>query len=108
VIGLVGAAVASFALLPIGRWALVMVEWVRGAGVPGVAVFAGAYVLATALLLPGSMLTLGAGFAYGPIVGTLLVSPISVLVATLSFLLARFVASGGPRRGGRIAGAARP
>lgn len=91
-VGLLGAAVAAFALLPVGRWLLGLVEWIRGAGGAGVGVFAIAYVAATALLLPGSLLTLGAGFAYGPVVGTLLVSPISVLAATVSFLIARFVA----------------
>lgn len=94
VIGLLGAAAAGYALFPVGRWALELVEWIRGAGAAGVGVFAAAYVTATALLLPGSVLTLGAGFAYGPIVGTLLVSPISILAATVSFLLARFVARG--------------
>lgn len=91
-IGLLAAAATSFVLLPIGRWALGLVEWVHGAGAAGVGVFALVYVVATALLLPGSILTLGAGFAYGPVWGTLLVSPISVLAATVSFVLARFVA----------------
>lgn len=91
-IGLLAAAATSFVLLPIGRWALGLVEWVHGAGAAGVGVFALVYVLATALLLPGSILTLGAGFAYGPVWGTLLVSPVSVVAASLSFLLGRFVA----------------
>jgi len=91
-IGLLAAAATSFALLLIGRWALGLVEWVHGAGAAGVGVFALVYIVATALLLPGSILTLGAGFAYGPVWGSLLVSPISVLAATVSFVLARFVA----------------
>lgn len=91
-IGLLAAAATGVALLPIGRWAIGLVEWVHRAGAAGVGVFALVYVLAAALLLPGSVLTLGAGFAYGPVWGTLLVSPISVLAATVSFLLARFVA----------------
>jgi uncharacterized membrane protein YdjX (TVP38/TMEM64 family) len=87
-----GAAVAAFTGFPLGRWLLDLVEWVRSAGAAGVLLFAIAYVGATVLLLPGSILTLGAGFAYGPLLGTLLVSPISVAAATASFLLARFVA----------------
>lgn len=86
------AAAVGFAFLPLGRWALDLVEWIRGAGAAGMVAFAAAYVLATALLLPGSLLTLGAGFAYGPVVGTLLVSPVSVLAATVAFSLGRFVA----------------
>ncbi len=91
-IGVLAAAATGILLLPIGPWALRLVEWVQGAGLAGAGVFALAYVAASALLLPGSVLTLGAGFAYGPIWGTLLVSPVSVLAATVSFLLARFVA----------------
>ncbi len=91
-IGLLAAVVASFVFLPIARWALSLVEWVQGAGAAGAGVFALVYVAATALLLPGSLLTLGAGFAYGPVWGTVLISPVSVLAATVSFLLARFVA----------------
>jgi hypothetical protein len=40
-----------------------LVEWIRGAGAPGVLVYALAYVIATLFLLPGSILTAGAGFA---------------------------------------------
>jgi uncharacterized membrane protein YdjX (TVP38/TMEM64 family) len=102
-----GASVAAFTVFPLGRWLLDLVEWVRSAGAAGVLLFAIAYVGATVLLLPGSILTLGAGFAYGPLLGTLLVSPISVAAATASFLLARFVAREGVarriERDGRVA-----
>jgi uncharacterized membrane protein YdjX (TVP38/TMEM64 family) len=82
----IGAAVW---LLPLDRWALHLVEWIRGAGALGVGVFALVYVLATLAFLPGSLLTAGAGFAYGPLWGTLLVSPVSVLAAGLAFALGR-------------------
>lgn len=83
-----GIAVAALTL-PLDDLALGLVGWVRAAGVAGAAVYAAAYVAATLLLLPGSALTAGAGFAYGPLWGTLLVSPVSVLAATLAFLLGR-------------------
>ncbi len=83
-----GVAAAAFTL-PLHDLALGLVGWVRAAGIAGVAVYAVAYVAATVLLLPGSALTAGAGFAYGPLWGTLLVSPVSVLAATLAFLLGR-------------------
>lgn len=88
------AAIAAAALLPLGPWALALVEWVRSAGVLGLAVFALAYVLATLLLLPGSLLTAGAGFTYGPALGTLVVSPVTTVAATLAFLLGRSLARG--------------
>ena len=88
--GLVGAVLP----LPVDDWLLGLVAWVREAGPAGVTVYAVVYVAATLLLLPGSALTAGAGFAYGPLWGTLLVSPVSVLAATLSFLLGRTVLRG--------------
>ncbi len=93
-IGIIVAAVLvpALLLLPINRWALLLVEWIRGAGALGVLVYTLAYVLATLLLLPGSILTAGAGFAYGLVWGTLVVSPVSVLAATLAFVLGRTLA----------------
>ncbi|MBI4613727.1 MAG: TVP38/TMEM64 family protein [Planctomycetes bacterium] len=88
----VAGLVSAWAFLPVDEWLLGVVEWVRGAGAAGVLFYSLAYILATVLLLPGSVLTLGAGFAYGPLYGTLLVSPVSVVAATASFLLGRFVA----------------
>jgi len=79
-------------LLPVGVWMQALVQWIRDAGALGVAVYAIAYVLAAVFLIPGSVLTLGAGFAYGPILGTLLVSPVSVTAATVAFWLGRTTA----------------
>jgi len=95
-------AIAAVYLLPVDDWVLTLVDSVRGAGAIGAATFSIAYVAATILLLPGSVLTAGAGFAYGPLWGTLLVSPVSVVAATLAFVLGRTVARGWVAR--RIAG----
>ena len=78
--------------LPVSHWATQVVEWVRGAGLAGVAIYAAIYVTAAALMLPASLLTVGAGFAYGPWWGTVLVSPVSVVAATLAFVIGRTVA----------------
>lgn len=88
------AVVLGIVLLPVGEWMRWLVAWIRDAGPVGVVAYAVVYVAATILLLPGSMLTLGAGFAYGPLAGTLLVSPVSVTAATVAFLLGRTVARG--------------
>ncbi|MBI3071995.1 MAG: TVP38/TMEM64 family protein [Deltaproteobacteria bacterium] len=74
------------------EWALSLIDWTRDAGALGVVVFVVAYVVAALALLPGSILTIGAGLVYGPIFGTLLVSPVSVLAATAAFLVGRGVA----------------
>ncbi len=55
-------------------------------------VYIGLYVLATVLMLPGSILTLGAGFLFGVGYGYLMVAVGSVLGATLAFLIGRFMA----------------
>ena len=91
--GLGIAALAAMAvairLLPVERWAEWLIAKVHGAGAWGVAAFATAYVIAPLLLIPGSLLTLGAGFLYGRLCGTVLVSPASVLAAAIAFLLGR-------------------
>ena len=91
VIGVAGL-VALFTLLPVASWLVTVVEWIRGQGPAGTALFAAAYVAAAVLLLPGSVLTIGAGFAYGPLWGFVLISPVSVLAATTAFLLGRTIA----------------
>ena len=75
--------------LPVRQWIVLLAEQARDMGVTGVALFFVVYVLAVVAMLPGSLFTLAAGFAYGPIGGLLIVSPASVLGATLTFLLSR-------------------
>ncbi|HEX8701197.1 MAG TPA: TVP38/TMEM64 family protein [Myxococcaceae bacterium] len=99
------AVVAALVLLPVNQWLLSLIERIQGMGALGAAVFVVAYVAATVLLLPGSILTLGAGFAYGPVYGTLLVMLASNLGANAAFLLGRTVMR--ERISRRIAGDAR-
>ena len=58
----------------------------------GPAIFIVIYVAATVLLIPGSVLTLGAGAVFGLIRGTLVVSVASTLAATAAFLIGRYLA----------------
>jgi len=91
VIGLALAALALAALvwLPVAEWLVALVAWIEDAGAAGVAAFSGVYVLGTVVMAPGSVLTLGAGFAWGPLWGVAVVSPASVAGATLAFVLGR-------------------
>jgi uncharacterized membrane protein YdjX (TVP38/TMEM64 family) len=91
VMGIAGL-VLLFTLFPVTSRLVAVVEWIRGQGRAGWLFFAVAYVVAAVVLLPGSVLTIGGGFAYGPLWGLVLVSPVSVLAATTTFLLARTVA----------------
>jgi uncharacterized membrane protein YdjX (TVP38/TMEM64 family) len=65
---------------------------VQDVGPWGPLILAGAYVPAAVLFVPGSLLTLGAGFLFGPIVGTLVVSAGSTVGAGAAFLIGRRVA----------------
>jgi uncharacterized membrane protein YdjX (TVP38/TMEM64 family) len=67
-------------------------EWVQGIGPWGAVLFAAAYVPAAVLLVPGSLLTLGAGFVFGVAKGTVIVSLGSTAGAATAFLVGRSIA----------------
>ena len=77
-------------------------EWIRGLGKWGPVLFIALYVVATVLLIPGSVLTLGAGAVYGRLWGCVYCSIGATLGATAAFLVGRYVARDWVAR--RIAG----
>ena len=94
-IALVAIIIALFLamrLLPVGNWLRNFNNWVGQMGVAGIFVFIIVYAVATVLLAPGSVLTIGAGFAFGLWKGFLAVSVGATLGASLAFLVARFIA----------------
>src|SRR5881392_3860591 len=78
--------------LPVQQWLRTFSDWVGQMGVTGIFIFIGVYAVATVLLAPGAILTIGAGFAFGLWKGFLAVSAGSTLGAALAFLVARFIA----------------
>ena len=78
--------------LPFLQWMVDFIQWAKGMGPTGGVVYALFYIAGTALFFPGLPLTLGAGFLYGAVIGTLVVSPASVAGASLAFLIARYFA----------------
>ncbi len=68
--------------------------WIENLGATGYIVFAVVYVLACVFLIPGSILTLGAGAIYGVVAGSVLVSISSTLGASAAFLVGRYLARG--------------
>lgn len=78
--------------LPVREWLTNFNDWVGQMGVLGIFIFIGVYALATVLLAPGSILTIGAGFAFGLWKGFFAVSGGATLGAALAFLVARFIA----------------
>jgi uncharacterized membrane protein YdjX (TVP38/TMEM64 family) len=93
-LGLVTAAVAALVLLPIRELLVGFLGWTRGLGALAPVLVAAAYVPASLLLVPGSILTLGAGFLFGVGVGTVAVSIGSVMGAAAAFLAGRTLARG--------------
>jgi uncharacterized membrane protein YdjX (TVP38/TMEM64 family) len=91
-ITMVIALFLAMRFLPVQQLLRSFNDWVGQMGIAGVFIFIGVYALATVLLAPGSVLTLGAGFAFGLWKGFLAVSAGSTLGASLAFLVARFIA----------------
>jgi uncharacterized membrane protein YdjX (TVP38/TMEM64 family) len=69
-----------------------MLAWVGDQGFLGIVAFIAVYILATVFFIPGSILTLGAGFVFGVVYGTITVSIASTVGAFLAFLVGRYVA----------------
>jgi uncharacterized membrane protein YdjX (TVP38/TMEM64 family) len=90
---LVAAIVAAVVFLDARALLTRALEWVGQVGIWGPVVFVLVYIVSTVLLLPGAILTLGAGFLFG-IRGVIVVSIGSTLGATLAFLVSRYFARG--------------
>ena len=88
----VAALFAALRLLPFATWVESFNAWVADLGVLGMVVFALAYAAATVLMLPGAVLTLAGGAAFGLIYGFVTISAGSTLGAALAFLVSRFFA----------------
>ncbi len=84
--------VIAIRFLPIQVWLRQLLDWAAASGPVGVGLFILTYVMATVLLIPGSILTLGAGAAFGVVWGSIYVSVASLLGATAAFLIARYLA----------------
>jgi len=92
-LALLAGGIAAFVLLPVKQYLAEFIEWVRRLGWWGPVVFGLAYAVA-ALVIPATLLTLGAGFAFGVVVGTVVVSAGSVTTAAIAFWLGRTLARG--------------
>ncbi len=89
---LLAAIVAIAVGLPLGSWIVGAATWVERHRAAAGALFVAAYVLAAVLAMPGSILTLAAGYLFGLPVGVALTSAGSVLGAAAAFVVGRFVA----------------
>jgi uncharacterized membrane protein YdjX (TVP38/TMEM64 family) len=65
--------------------------WIKTLGYLAPIAFIGIYNLATILLIPGSLLTLGGGFIFGAVWGSIYVLIAATLGATFAFLIGRYL-----------------
>jgi pyruvate/2-oxoglutarate dehydrogenase complex dihydrolipoamide dehydrogenase (E3) component/uncharacterized membrane protein YdjX (TVP38/TMEM64 family) len=99
------AVVFALWLLPLRQYVIDILEWTKDLGAWGPIFVALFYIVACLFFLPGSLLTLGAGFLFGLPVGVLTVWIGANLGACAAFLVGRTVArdwvaekvSGNPR-----------
>jgi uncharacterized membrane protein YdjX (TVP38/TMEM64 family) len=66
--------------------------WMSDLGPLAPLLFVGLYIVACVLLLPGAILTLGAGVVFGVLHGSIAVSIGATLGATCAFLVGRYLA----------------
>jgi len=103
----IAAAFVLFRILPVAEYTGRFLGQVDALGAWGPVLLGAVYVVATVAMVPGTILTVGAGFVFGVTVGTVTVSIASTLGATLAFVIGRTfarawvqkIAAGNPRFG---------
>ncbi len=86
------ALAAAARTLPLAAWLEAFNERVVGLGVAGMVLFALLYAAATVLMVPGSLLTLASGAAFGLLPGFVTVLCGATLGAAAAFLVSRHLA----------------
>jgi len=88
----VAAVITGIVLLPVRQYLVSALEWTQGLGAWGPIFVSLFYIVACVFLLPGSVLTLGAGFLFGVPVGLLSAWIGATLGACVAFLVGRTLA----------------
>jgi uncharacterized membrane protein YdjX (TVP38/TMEM64 family) len=86
------AIIGAILLLPVRQYLVGALEWTQSLGAWGPVFVALFYVVACVFLLPGSVLTLGAGFLFGVPIGLLSAWTGATLGACVAFLVGRTLA----------------
>lgn len=86
---LVSGILGAFWFLPVRQYLVAVLEWTQSLGIWGPVFVAAFYVVASIFFLPGSVLTLGAGFLFGVPVGLLCAWTGATLGACSAFLVGR-------------------
>ena len=91
---LVAAIAAGLIVLPTPQYLTRLLEWIQCQGTWGLIFLVVLYAVICLFFLPGSVLTLAAGFMFGMVRGTIAASLGAALGATAAFLLARAMVRG--------------
>ncbi len=93
-VAVVAGLVAAGKFLPLKEYLLSLLAWTQSLGFWGPVVVVLLYIVACVLFLPGSILTIGAGFLFKLALGTATVSIGATLGACAAFWVGRTVARG--------------
>jgi uncharacterized membrane protein YdjX (TVP38/TMEM64 family) len=91
VICLITIAIAAAKYFQLQQLIYAALAWIKTLGYLAPIAFIGIYNLATILLIPGSLLTLGGGFIFGVVWGSIYVLIAATLGATFAFLIGRYL-----------------
>ena len=78
-------------ILPLAQWIEEPMRWVDRLGIWAPLIFGLLYIVATILMVPGSVITVAAGAIFGLFIGTMTVSLASTAGAILAFMIARYL-----------------
>jgi uncharacterized membrane protein YdjX (TVP38/TMEM64 family) len=91
-VAVVAGLIVAGKFLPLKDYVRTLLEWIQGLGIWGPAVVVLFYIVACLLFLPGSLLTIGAGFIFKLALGTATVSVGATIGACAAFWVGRTVA----------------
>ncbi len=89
----VAAIIAALLYFDTEKYILTLFAWMETLGYWGPVLFIFIDTLIVVFILPGVMFTLGAGFLFGPLMGSLYVMLATTLGGTIAFLIARYLFS---------------
>lgn len=89
---IIAGVITGTVLLPVKDWLIEGLKWTQGLGIWAYVFVVAFYVMACVFLLPGSVITLGAGLLFGLVGGVITVSIGSTAGACAAFCVGRTVA----------------
>jgi len=92
IVAAIAVVIVTAVIAPLGEWFLGLIAWIDANRAIAWPIYVLSYIFATILMLPGSILTLAAGFVFGLPIGVALVSLSSVVGACCAFLVGRHLA----------------